>query len=49
MFECMVIVESIYEGVVELYYKNLLGNMPPIMVTAEKIEERPPPHILTLK
>ena len=36
IFECMEIAEYIYEGVVEPSYKNLLGNMPTVLVTEEK-------------
>ena len=44
MFERMEIAESIYEGVVEPYYKNLAGETPTVMVTAYKREEKPPHH-----
>ena len=44
MFESMEIDESIYEGVIEPSYKNLLGHMQTVQVTAGKIEERPPCH-----
>ena len=36
MFESMEISESIYQGVVEPSYKNLLGYMPTVLVTARK-------------
>ena len=35
MFECMDIAESIYEGVVEPYYKKLIGDMPTVMVISD--------------
>ena len=37
MLERMYIVESIYKGVVEPPYKNPLGKMPTILVTAVKL------------
>ena len=42
MFELTEIAEYIYEGVVEPSYKNLLGKMPTVIVTAVKIEEKLP-------
>ena len=36
MCEHMEIAESISEGVVENYYKKLLGHMPIVLVTSEK-------------
>ena len=36
MIERMEIEESIYEGVVEPSHKNLLGQIPTVLVTAEK-------------
>ena len=36
MFECMDIVEYVYESVVEPSYKKILGHMPPVLVTARK-------------
>ena len=47
MFERMEISESIYEGVVEPSYKNQLGKIPPVLVTAGKREDNPPCQILT--
>ena len=38
--------ESIYKGVVEPYYKNLLGQMPTVLATSEIREYNPPFHIL---
>ena len=38
----MEIVESIYEGVVEHSYKNIIGKIPTVLATAEKLEEKPP-------
>ena len=43
----MDISESIYEGVVESPYKNLLGQTPTMMVTAGIIEDNSPRHRLT--
>ena len=45
----MDIAEYIYEGVVEPSYKNLMGYIPPVLVTSGKIEDKPPHHILTLR
>ena len=39
MFECMEIAEYIYECIVEPSYKNPLGQMPTVLVIAEKIEK----------
>ena len=36
IFERMEIAESIYEGVVEPSYKNILGHMPTVLVPAGK-------------
>ena len=47
MFESMEITESIYEGVVEPSYKNLLGQTPTGMVTAGIREENPPSYGLS--
>ena len=47
IFERMEIAEYIYEGVVEPSYKNLLGKMPSVLVTAVKIEEKLPHQKLT--
>ena len=47
MFERMEISEYIYEGVVEPSYKNQLGKIPPILVTAGKQEEGPPHQLFT--
>ena len=44
MLERMEIDESIYEGVVETSYKNLPGQMPTILVTSGKREEKLPSH-----
>ena len=38
MFERMEIAESIYEGAVEPSYKNRLGNMTTVLVSAGKQE-----------
>ena len=46
IFERMGIAEYIYEGVVEPSYKNLLGNMPTVLVTTEKLEQKTPSQIL---
>ena len=43
----MGISESIYEGVLETYYLKILGQMPTVLVTARKLEEKPPFQILT--
>ena len=43
----MYISESIYEGVVEPYHKNLLVQKPAVLITAVKIEDNPPHNILT--
>ena len=44
----MGISESIYEGAVEpSYYNKILGNIPTLMVTSGKREEKTPRHILT--
>ena len=47
IFEKMEISGSIYEGVVEPYHKNLLVQKPAVLITAVKIEDNPPHHILT--
>ena len=47
MFEQMEIAEYIYEVVVEPSYKTLLGKPPTVLVTAGKIDKKPPHHILT--
>ena len=47
--ERMEIAKSIYEGVVEPSYKNLLGQMPTVLVIAGKKEEKPPRHGLAPK
>ena len=49
IFERTEIAESIYEGVVEPYYKSLLGKMPTVLVTAGKREENPPCIGLSLR
>ena len=41
IFERMDIAESIYKGVVEPSYKNLLGKMPTRLVTEIKREDNP--------
>ena len=41
MFDCMEIVEYIYEGVVENSYKNLVVQMPTILASAGTLEEKP--------
>ena len=46
IFERMGIAEYIYEGVVEPSYKNLLVNMPTVLVTTEKLEQKTPSQIL---
>ena len=47
MFDQTDIAESIYEGVVEISYKILLGQIPITLVTSGIREENPPHHILT--
>ena len=47
MFERMDIYESIYEGVVETYYKKLLGQTPTVLVTSGKRQEKTPSHRIT--
>ena len=42
MFEQMEISESIHEVVVQPSYKTLPGKTPTVLVTADKIEEKPP-------
>ena len=49
MFECIEIEESIYEVVVEPYYKNLLRHIPAVLVIAGRLEENPTCQILTPK
>ena len=49
MFEKMDIAESIYEGVVEPSYKNLLGQTPTVLVTSVIIEDTTPCQIITLR
>ena len=44
MFERMENSESIYKVVVEPSYKNLRGNTTTVLITASKIEEKPPRH-----
>ena len=44
MFESIEIAGSIYEGVVEPYYRNLPGNMLTMLVTEIIREEKPPCH-----
>ena len=48
MFKKMDVVESIYKGIVEPFYKNTLGQTPTVIVTAGKREEKPPRHRLIL-
>ena len=43
----MEIEKFIYEGVVEPSYKNLLGQMPTMLVTEEELEENPTRQKLT--
>ena len=43
----MEIAESIYESVVEPSYKILLGQMSTVMVSAVKLEKKPPRQLLT--
>ena len=45
----MEISKSIYKGVVEPYYKNLLGQISTVLVIAGKIEDTLPCHRLTLQ
>ena len=47
MFERTKISEYIYEGVVEHSYKVLLGQIPTVLVTGGKGEEKPTRKILT--
>ena len=42
----MKITEYIYEGVIEPSYKNLLGQMPTMLVSAVKLEEKPPRQLI---
>ena len=49
MFEHMEIAESIYEGVVTNYYKNLLGQKPIILESLGIREKKPPCQTLTLR
>ena len=49
MFERMEIAESIYEGVVEPSYKKIIGEMPTVLASAGKKEEKPPCQLLTLR
>ena len=49
MFERMEMSESIYEGVVEPSYKKILGNMPTVLVSAGKSQEKLPCKLLTLR
>ena len=46
MFEKMDMAESVYEGVVKPSYKNLLGQMTTMLVTAGKREDKTPRHRL---
>ena len=43
----MEIAESIYESVVEPSLKDLLGQMPSVMVSEGKLEDNPPRQLLT--
>ena len=43
----MEIAESIYEVDVEPSYKNVLGQMPTVLVSAGKLEENPPLQLIT--
>ena len=45
----MEISESIHEGLLEPSYKKLLGQTPTVLVTAVKIEDKPPCYRLTLR
>ena len=49
MFGRTVISESMYEGLVEPSYKNLLGHIPIVLVTSGKWEDNMPHQILTLR
>ena len=49
MFEKLEIAESIYEVAVEPSYKNLIGCMPTVLVTADKREDNLPRHRITLR
>ena len=49
MFERTEKSESIYGGVLEPSYKNLLGKMPTVLVIASKLEDKTPCQILTLR
>ena len=46
-FQSMEISSSIYEGAVEPSYKNLLGQMPAVLASAVKLEQKTPCQILT--
>ena len=48
-FECMEIAESIYESLFKPFIKNLLGNMPTVLVSAGKREDNTPRKIPTLR
>ena len=43
----MEIAETIYEGVVEPSYKNLIGKIPTVLVSSGKLEEKPPRQLIT--
>ena len=47
IFERIGIAEYIYEGVVEHSYKNILGQIPHMLITVGKREYNPPILILT--
>ena len=49
MFERMEIEEYIYECVVENSYKNLLGQMPTMLVSTVKWEEKPNCQLIILR
>ena len=47
MFERTETAESIYEGVLETSYKNLLGKMTTVLVSEGKQEEKFPCQLIT--
>ena len=49
IFEHMEIADSIYEGVIEPLYKNLPGQTTTVLITAGKIEEKPPRRGIDLR
>ena len=47
LFECIEINQSIYKDLVEPYYKNPPGEIPTVLVTSGKIEQKLPRHGLS--